>query len=109
MQPLTHLQMAIWIISPILIAGVAVGMARKSLIREMPLFFIYIIFHLVECIAAMIAWNVSYPAYFYTYWGAEIIDALLTLLVIQEVFGLVFQPYESLHSIGIKLFRGTLL
>jgi hypothetical protein len=106
---LTHAQLTIWILSPILMTAVALGMVRKGLIREMPLFFAYIIFHILECIAATIAWNTSHVAYFYTYWVAEIIDALLTLMVIQEIWGLVLQPYEALRSIGMKLFRVMLL
>src|SRR3954452_1192061 len=102
---LTHAQLTIWILSPILMIAVAVGMVRKGLSREMPLFFAFIIFHIVECIAATIAWNTAYIAYFYTYWLAEVIDALLTLMVIQEVTGLVLLPYEALRSIGMKLFR----
>ena len=106
---LTLAQLTIWILSPILMTAVAVGMFRKNLIREMPLFFGFIVFHILECIAATIAWKTSYVAYFYTYWSAEVIDALLTLLVIQEISGLVLLPYEALRSIGMKLFRVTLL
>jgi hypothetical protein len=106
---LTHAQLTIWILSPILMTAVALGMARKGLIREMPLFFAYIVFHILECIAATIAWNTSYIAYFNTYWAAEVIDALWTLVVIQEISGLVLLPYEALRSIGMKLFRVTLL
>jgi hypothetical protein len=106
---LTHAQLTIWILSPILMIAVAVGIVRKSLIRDMPLFFTFIIFHIMECVEATLAWNTSYIAYFYTYWVAEVIDALLTLLVLQEIAGLVLVPYEALRSVGMKLFRVVLL
>jgi hypothetical protein len=109
MQPLTHLQLAIWFLSPMLQAVVVVVMLRKKLFREMPLFFFYTIFHAVLACILFISFKISYPAYFYLYWGSEILDAFLTFLVIQEIFSTAFRPYKSLRSMGIWLFRGSLL
>jgi hypothetical protein len=109
MQPLTHTQIAIWVLSPLLLTAVAVGMIRKSLLREMPLFFCYTVFHILAVVAFTIAYRNSYAAYFYVYWGSEAIDALLTLLVLQEIFGIVFRPYDSLRSLGGTVFRVGLI
>jgi hypothetical protein len=109
MKPLTTLQLTMWWITFALQAGIAVGMLRRRLVREMPVFFGYTIFHLVQFFVEMAAYKTSYLAFFYVYWTTEIIDALLTFLIIQEIFGIVFRPYESLRRIGVVLFRCTLL
>jgi len=109
MKPLTHLEFAIWAIGSIMQASVAVGMIRKRLFREMPIFFCYTIFHVLQTYVAMLALRRSYATYFYVYWVSELFDALLTLLVLQEIFSSVFRPYESLRWLGAMIFRCTLL
>jgi hypothetical protein len=109
MQPLTHTQIAIWLLSPMLQAVVAVVMVRKNLFREMPLFFTYTLCHTIFACILFLLFKISWATFFYTYWGSEIVDALLTFFVIQEVFSTVFKPYEALRSLGIWLFRGSLL
>jgi hypothetical protein len=109
MQPLTHLQLAIWLLSPMLQALVAIVMVRKKLFREMPLFFTYTVCHSLSACILFLLLKTSWAAFFYSYWGSEIVDALLTFLVIQEVFSTVFRPYEAIRSLGIWLFRCLLL
>jgi hypothetical protein len=84
-------------------------MVRRKLVRELPVFFVYTIYHVAQYCAEMIAYKKSYAAYFYTYWTTEVIDALFVLLVLQEIFSQVFRPYEALRSVGVALFRGALL
>jgi hypothetical protein len=109
MKPLTHLQVAIWFLSPILQVVIAGVMLRKRLFREMPLFFSYTVCHSIFAYILFVLLKTSWPAFFYGYWGSEVVDALLVFLVIQEIFSTVFKPYEALRSLGIWLFRGSLL
>ena len=109
MTPLTTLQLTIWRLAFLMLVTIAVGMYRRNLIRESPFFFGYIIFRIVQSFAEMIAYNTSYTAYFYVYWTTEVIDDFVTFLVIQEIFNIVFRPYESLRRVGVVLFRCTLL
>jgi hypothetical protein len=47
--------------------------------------------------------------YFYAYWTTEAIDALLTLIVLQELFAEVFRPYDGIRELVMLTFRwGTL-
>jgi hypothetical protein len=106
---LTYTQLAIVFLSPMLQAAICVAMIRKKLFREMPLFLSYTIIHAVFAYVLFFTFKKSYTAYFFLYWSSEIVDALLTFLVIQEVFSTVFRPYEALRLLGIWLFRGSLL
>jgi hypothetical protein len=109
MKPFSPLQLAMWWLSFVLQVAIALGMFRRRLSREMPVFLGYTIFHLIQFVAEMVAYKTSYAVYFYVYWTTEVFDALITFLVIQEIFSIVFRPYEALRRAGVLLFRCTLL
>lgn len=91
-------------------AIIAVVMLIRKLHARLPIFFAYTVFHVAGALVMWAASRVSYADYFYIYWSLEIIDACLSLLVIQEIFSVVMAEYESLKSLGDLLFRwGTLL
>jgi hypothetical protein len=91
-------------------AIMAIVMFIRKLHARLPLFFAYTVFHVVGSLLMWAAANISYADYFYIYWSLEIVDSLLVLLVIQEIFSAVLSEYESLKSLGELLFRwGTLL
>jgi hypothetical protein len=98
-------QLVLWILAPVgQLIAVAVMYSRK-LIREVPWFFAYTVFHLVQFTVLFLSYHYSYSAYFYSYWVAEGIDALLVLIVIQEVYDHVFHPYDALRNLSTILFR----
>lgn len=109
MQSSSPLLIGLWWLTVVLQTVVAMGMFRRRLIRELPVFFTYTIFHIVQFLVAMIVYRTSYSAYFYTYWAGEVLDAILTLLVIQEIFANLFRPYDSLRSLSGQVFRWTVL
>lgn len=88
----------------------AVTMMIRKLHTRLPIFFAYMVFHIAGSAVMWAASEISYADYFYIYWSLEILDAFLSLLVIQEIFSVVLAEYESLKSLGEMLFRwGTLL
>lgn len=101
----TLLQAVLWILGPSLQFVVAVMIIHRRLLKEIPIFFGYTVFHVVLAVTSYVASRVSYRAYFDVYWGAEILDMVLTLLVIQELFSRAFAPYESIRTLGRILFR----
>lgn len=91
-------------------ASMAVMMVIRKLHARLPVFFAYTVFHVVGTGVMFAAARISYADYFYIYWSLEIVDALLSMLVIQEIFSVVLAEFESLKSLGELLFRwGTLL
>lgn len=95
----------LWVTVTLLQAGIAIAMYRRKQHREFPVFWWYTVFHVVQSIIAFVASSVSYAVFFYVYWGTEAIDAIFTLVVLQEIFSKVFNPYSSLRNIGSVLFR----
>lgn len=88
----------------------AVLIVRKKQVRTFPVFFAYTVFHVVETAASFFAFRISYLVYFYTYWTGEMLDAVFTLAVIQEVFLVAFQPYDALRRWGSRIYiLGALL
>ena len=95
----------LWVTVTLLQAGIAIAMYRRKQHREFPAFWWYTVFHVVQSITAFVASSTSYTVFFYVYWGTEAIDAIFTLVVLQEIFSKVFDPYSSLRNIGSVLFR----
>jgi hypothetical protein len=105
MPSFSALQQALWILAPIGQALTAVYMIRRNLFREAPWFLAYTISHVIRFAILFVAHKLSYALYFYLYWSAEGIDALLTLAVIQEIYDRAFQPFAVLRHLSSILFR----
>lgn len=105
----TLLQNVLWISGPALQSLIAVMMIHRRIVKQLPVFWGYTVFHVLLAVTSYSASRVSYRAYFYVYWGAEVIDMFLTLFVIQELFSDVFSPYRAIRSGGRILFRSAAL
>ncbi|WP_263410472.1 hypothetical protein [Terriglobus tenax] len=49
--------------------------------------------------------HVIYRIYFYTYWTAYALEAILSILVIYSIFKLAMEPLKGLQSLGLLVFR----
>jgi len=109
MQLIETIQLVLWYLAPVGQVTVVFVMIRHRLIREVPWFFAYTIFHLIQFVVTVIAYQLSYRAYFYSYWTIEAIDALLVLIVIQEIYNHVFRPFDALRGLSTMLFRWAVI
>jgi hypothetical protein len=80
-------------------------MLRRKLVKTFPVFFGYIIFHIIRHFTELATLSNHPVIYFWIWWGSEAIDALLILAVIQELFTVAFAPYDSLRQRGVTIFR----
>ena len=80
METLQQLQLVLWVLGPLGQAITAVMILRRNLVREIPWFFAYTLFHILNFLVLFVAYHVSYEVYFYGYWVAEGIDAILVIL-----------------------------
>ncbi len=95
----------VWALSIVLQAGVGAIMLRRTLHRRFPVFFAYTIYHVISSIFYAVVFFRFPGVAFEVYWGTEGIDALFTLAVIQEIFTVMFDPYDALRRFGIVIFR----
>lgn len=102
-------QNTLWVTAPILQLVIAAVICIRKFYRTFPVFFSYTLFHIAQVVVAGASNRISYAAYFYVYWGSELVDALLALAVIQEIFNNVFREHDGLHGLGRVLFRWTTL
>jgi hypothetical protein len=98
-------QYAIWIILPILQFLIGLAMVRRKLVGTFPVFFAYTIFHFIDQILGVIFFYFLPNSYFTFYWVGELIDAFMTLAVIQEIFTVAFAPYNALRKWAATIFR----
>jgi hypothetical protein len=97
----------LWLLQPVVLAGVVVRMRALSVHRQYPLFFSYAIFELLRnglLLAVFYYWHARY-VYFWTYWSTDVVESVLTFLVVYEIFAKVFDGYAGLRRLGRLLFH----
>ncbi len=97
---------ALWIMHPILQAGIAAFMFRRKLLRPFKYFFGYILTQIVTfgILFSAYCWR-SYNAAFYLAWACNAISVAFGFLVIHEVFVDVFRLFHTLRDLGTVLFK----
>jgi hypothetical protein len=86
------------LISPVLQTCLIVLLVRRRAYKTFPWFVVYTVFAVAAetCKFALALRHQNTPQYFYLYWGAEGIYAILGFLAIHEVFRRVFENFNSL-------------
>jgi hypothetical protein len=97
---------ALWIMHPLLEAGIALFMLRRGLFRQFKFFFAYVITQLATFAVLFPAffWRSS-ETLFYLYWGFDAISVTCGFFVIHEVFVDVFKFFHTLRDLGTVLFK----
>lgn len=98
--------LALWCAQPLLQLGVAVILWRRSLHKQFPVFFLFLLAQVADfaiifpCLLAA-----RYGLYFWLFWICEAVNAVLGFKVIHEIFLDVFRPYHTLKDLGTLLFK----
>jgi hypothetical protein len=99
----------LWFSAPTIQMGVLLLMYRRGLQREYPYFFNYTILQVVGEPILFVMHRHSYTVYYYSYWVSIALSALLSFVVLYEIFQHAFRPYEALRDLGVILFRWSAL
>jgi len=100
----------VWIVPILLQAAIAVGMIRRKLHDQFPLFFHYALFYSLSGSILFILFHLKhYPVYFYTYWSFAVVTAALGFAVIHEIFDNAFRPFVALRDLSRVIFRWAAL
>jgi len=99
----------LWGLEPILSVAIATFMYRRKLHSRFPLFFTFQLFYVPYWIADFTANQISYRAYFVTFWSLEPIVILLSFANIQELFSAMFRQRDGLKDFGAMLFRWAMV
>lgn len=105
-----QIQLALWVLQPVLQAILAVIMFRRRLHKDFPAFFAFTISQIIIFAVEFPVnrWG-GYTSYFYTYWIAIAVSLALEFKIIHEVFVDVFVPYHALKDLGTALFKWAAL
>lgn len=96
---------ALWILHPLLQAGIAAIMLRRGLYLKFKFFFAYVVTQILTFAVIFPTYKYNYTAYFYLYWFSNAIGVLLGFKVIHEIFLDVFRPFHTLRDLGTVLFK----
>src|SRR5438067_2103546 len=106
-----NFQDALWLLEPVLQAGIVFLMFRSGLFRRFPLFFSYNVFHaaLQLVLYGVYHSRLGYEVYFYTFWSASPITLIFAFANVYELFGAMFRQRQGLKDFGTMLFRWAIL
>src|SRR5690349_3891789 len=104
---LTPLLYLLWIGGFSLQAVLAVRMYGMNLNRQLPVFFVYLIFHLFRT-ALLFPLRYNVKAYFVAYWLTAVPDDILAIAVVHELYNAVLLRYEGLRALARLMFRWAL-
>src|SRR5215467_11810517 len=93
-----YLEIIYWVSTPIL--AVLVGLfLKRRLYREFPVFFSYIIVVILGDIPRFVTYRFSFPAYARTFWITQLLNTVLALAAIGELFlKRVFSQFHKIRS-----------
>lgn len=98
----------LWLLPQFSVCIVLVMIMRNNIVREFPYFTAYCLLQLVR-FGALFAIGFHRPvAYFFTYWPLEIVDVLLSIAVIRDIYWQVFRQYAALRTFGAAIFNWAL-
>ena len=99
----------LWIAPHLLLVGVAIGMWRQRVIRQFPIFFVYVIEEIVQFLV-LYPMAVTPAVTAETYLRYEAlglgISTGLRFGIIHEIFAFTFRNYPSLSPLGSQFFVG---
>jgi hypothetical protein len=95
----------LWCLHPILESVAVVALWRRGLHKTFPVFFAYLLAHIVMFAALFPLYRIHYTAYFWVFWLGSAVIAVLGFKVIHEIFLDVFRPYHTLKDLGTVVFK----
>jgi hypothetical protein len=106
MKLYNQIALLLWCAQPLLQAIVAFVLWNRKLYTKFPVFFRYVLVQIgIFAVTFPLRVTGHYAWFFYTYWAAAAVSALLSFKVIHEVFLDVFRPYHTLKDLGTVLFK----
>jgi hypothetical protein len=85
MQAPVYLQIIYWLSTPLL-AILALVFLRRKLYRDFPVFFTYIVVACLSDLLRFVAYRVSFRTYINTFWITQLLNTILALVAICELF-----------------------
>jgi hypothetical protein len=105
-----HLELALWVVQPMLLSAVAVVMFRRRLHKEFPVFFAFVIAQVAIFLVEFPVYELAaYRVYFFTYWLETVVTLVFDFKIIHEIFVDIFRPYHALKDLGTALFKWAAL
>jgi hypothetical protein len=94
----------LWVASAVLLVLTAGSLVRHKLVRELPLFSLYVLFQVCRCFMLAGTHRIGYAEYFYSYWAAQAISTVLGFGVLYELYCKLFCNYDAIQQLGGVLF-----
>jgi hypothetical protein len=94
----------VWIGCIALQVLLALVLVTKKVWRQYPIFAVYVFFALLQAPVAYTLFQ-HRVLYFYTFWICEAIGIVLGLMVVREIFAVLFTPHPALRKLATMIFQ----
>jgi len=101
---MTFPQIAIAIVSFVVMGAIIFVMSKRKLRAAYPLFFGYIVINAVALALLLSVFSIAPKQYFYVYWTCSTILMMVGFAVQYEVFVDILKPYSAVIDLGKMLF-----
>jgi hypothetical protein len=81
---------------------------KRKLYIELPWFYAYTVFEVFRTVVQIALTPISYNAAANFYWATDVVDALVIIAVIRELYDKTFAGYESLRGLSQTVFLWSL-
>jgi hypothetical protein len=96
----------LWLSAFFLECLIARRLLIRRLFREYPLFFAYVVEHIVSFLCLFLCFHFgTRVSYRHLYMGWEAVDVVLKFGIIAELFAHVFASYKAIHHLGTTIVR----
>jgi len=83
---------------------IAAAMIWRRLVLQARFFFAYVLWQTFSVACLYVAYKLPPPYYFYAYSINDVVDIVLALAILVEIFTRIFAPYEGIRGIARLLF-----
>lgn len=102
---LTAADYVLWLLPQLCVSVVLWRIMRARVLREYPYFVAYCALQLVRFAALFAIGTGRAIPYFFAYWAFEIVDVVLSIAVIRDIYRRIFRDYAALQVFGSAIFH----
>jgi hypothetical protein len=102
---LTVTDYVLWLLPQLCVSVVLWRIVRERVVRVYPFFTAYCVLQLIRFVILFAIGFEHRTAYFYAFWPLEIVDILLSIAVIRDIYRQIFHSYAALQTFGSALFH----
>jgi hypothetical protein len=98
-----------WVSAPLFHMALALGIRRHRKRLQLEIFYSYLVFEICRSVLLFATYQATqgptYHAYFWLFWGSEVVEIALSVAVIYELYENALAQYDAIRGAAAMLYR----